>query len=232
MAGPRHRPGPPLTRGARRPGALRIGLLGGSFNPAHGGHRRISLFAMQALGLDEVWWLVSPGNPLKPTAGMASLAARAASARAQARRAPIRVTVIERDLGTRYTVDTLQAIVRRWPKRRFVWLMGADNLAQLHRWRDWRRLARAMPIAVIARPGYDAQAIVSPAMAWLRRYRRSAASVQSPEKWSAPTLVLLRFDPDPRSASALRVSDPNWSSRAGPQHLRDEVTFRSIPGHV
>jgi nicotinate-nucleotide adenylyltransferase len=157
---------------------------------------------------------------------------RAASARAQARGTPIRVTVIERDLGTRYTVDTLQALARRWPKRRFIWLMGADNLAQLHRWRNWRGLARTMPIAVIARPGYDAQAIVSPAMAWFSRYRRSAASLHRPEKWSAPTLVLLRFDPDPRSASALRAADPNWSSRAGASVLRDEVSFRSIPGHV
>ncbi len=235
MAGPRHGAGPALTPAHRRagsPGALRTGLLGGSFNPAHGGHRRISLFAMHALGLDEVWWLVSPGNPLKPSAGMAGLAARAASARAQARRAPIRVTAIERDLRTRYTVDTLRALTRRWPKRRFIWLMGADNLGQLHRWRDWRRLARTMPIAVIARPGYDAQAVVSPAMAWFARYRRSAASLRRPEKWSAPTLVLLRFDPDPRSASALRVSDPDWSSRAGPSALRDGVTFRSIPGPV
>jgi len=237
MAGTRHGPGPALSisgnsRRSRGRGALRIGLLGGSFNPAHGGHRRISRFAMQALGLDEVWWLVSPGNPLKPPAGMAKLAARAASARAQARGLPIRVTVIERDLGTRYTVDTLQALARRFAKRRFVWLMGADNLAQLHRWRDWRRLARTMPIAVIARPGYDARAIASPAMAWFSRYRRSAASLHRPEQWSAPTLVLLRFDPDPRSASALRVSDPNWSSRAGPSLLRDGVTFRSISGHV
>ena len=231
MAGARHGADPALTRAPRRAkgSPVRIGLLGGSFNPAHGGHRRISRFAIQALGLDEVWWLVSPGNPLKPAAGMASLAARVASARTQARGAAIRVTAIERDLGTRYTVDTLRAINRRWPKRRFIWLMGADNLAQLHRWRDWRRLARTMPIAVIARPGYDARAIVSPAMAWFSRYRRSAASLRYPEQWSAPTLVLLRFDPDPRSASALRVADPNWSSRAGAPVLRDEVTFRSIP---
>ena len=234
MAGARHGADPALTRTTRRPkgSPVRIGLLGGSFNPAHGGHRRISRFAVQALGLDEVWWLVSPGNPLKPAAGMASLAARVASARAQARGARIRVTAIERELGTRYTVDTLCAISRRWRKRRFIWLMGADNLAQLHRWRDWRRLARTMPIAVIARPGYDARAIVSPAMAWLRRYRRSADSLHGPEQWSAPTLVLLRFDPDPRSASALRAADPNWSSRAGASVLRDQVTFRSIPGHL
>ncbi len=218
------------TRKRMRP--IRTGLLGGSFNPAHGGHRRISRFAIQALGLDEVWWLVSPGNPLKPAAGMASLAARTASAHMQAQGLPIRVTMIERDLGTRYTVDTLRALARRWPKRRFVWLMGADNLAQMHLWRDWRRLARTMPIAVIARPGYDARAIVSPAMAWFSRYRRSAAGLHRPEKWSAPTLVLLRFDPDPRSASALRASDPDWSSRAGLPVLRDGVTFRSIAGHA
>ncbi|MDP9056718.1 MAG: nicotinate-nucleotide adenylyltransferase [Pseudomonadota bacterium] len=218
-----------VTRRATGRAGPRTGLLGGSFNPAHGAHRRITRFAMRALGLDEVWWLVSPGNPLKPAAGMASLSARMASARVQARRAPIRVTAIERNLGTRYTIDTLRALRQRWPKRRFIWLMGADNLAQLHRWRDWRRLARTMPIAVIARPGYDARAIASPAMAWLRRYRRSAASLNRPGLWSAPTLVLLRFDPDPRSASALRAADPDWSNRAGALFMRDGVTFRSIP---
>ena len=101
----------------------RIGLLGGSFNPAHGGHRRISLFVRRALELDEVWWMVSPGNPLKPQAGMAPLAARVRSAMVQARRASIRVTAIERELGTRYTVDTLGALTRRYSKHDFVWLM-------------------------------------------------------------------------------------------------------------
>ena len=132
------------------------GLLGGSFNPAHGGHRRITLFAMAALGLDEAWWLVSPGNPLKPRAGMAPLAARYRSALRQARAAPIRVTAIERELGTVFTADTLRAIRRRFPRRRFVWLMGSDNLAQVHRWRRWRQIARDMPIAGIARHGLAA----------------------------------------------------------------------------
>lgn len=208
--------------------AQRIGLLGGSFNPAHRGHRRVSLFARAALGLDEVWWLVSPGNPLKPAAGMAPFEVRVASASKQARRAPLRVTALERDLGTRFTVDTLQAIRRRWPARRFVWLMGADNLGQFHRWRDWRGIARTMPIAVIARPGYDAAAIASPAMAWLRRYRRSAASFRNGAEWSAPALVLLRFDPDERSATALRKADPNWSAELTSAHLRDAVTHRPI----
>jgi nicotinate-nucleotide adenylyltransferase len=135
------------------------GLLGGSFNPAHGAHRQVSLFARDALGLDQVWWLVSPGNPLKPKHGMAPLAARVHSAQEQARRAPIRVTAIERELGTVYTVDTVRALKRRFRRRRFVWLMGSDNLAQFHRWKDWREIAEEMPIAVIARPGYDDDAL-------------------------------------------------------------------------
>ena len=206
----------------------RIGLLGGSFNPAHGGHRRISLAAIAALGLDEVWWLVSPGNPLKDAQSMAPLPKRFASARQQARRAPIRITAVERELGTRYTVDTLARITRRWPKNRFVWLMGADNLAQLHRWKDWRKLARIMPIAVLARPGYDTCALASPAMAWLGRFRRPKASLKCGAEWSAPTLVLLAVDPDPRSASALRAADPGWAERDSCGALRDGVTHRSL----
>ena len=105
---------------------------------------------------------------------MAPLAARLASARAQARRSRIRATAIERELGTRYTVDTLRKLVRRYPERRFIWLMGADNLAQLHQWRDWRAIARLMPIAVIARPGYDGGARAAVAMGWLRPFVRPA----------------------------------------------------------
>jgi nicotinate-nucleotide adenylyltransferase len=211
---------------------LYTGLLGGSFNPAHGAHRRVSLFAAQALGLDEVWWLVSPGNPLKPAAGMAPLAVRFASARRLARCAPIRVTALERELNTRFTVDTLKKLQRRWPRRRFVWLMGADNLLQFSRWKQWRSLARRMPIAVVARPGYDAVAIASPAMAWLRRYRASAASLRNRTGWSAPALVLLRFDPDRRSATAIRQADPHWADGLETAGLRDGVTHRSIPGQA
>ncbi|NCP25029.1 MAG: nicotinate-nucleotide adenylyltransferase [Erythrobacter sp.] len=222
--------------GPPRQALPRIGLLGGSFNPAHGGHRRISLFAMRALDLDEVWWLVSPGNPLKPKEGMAPLAARYASAVRQARRAPIRPTAIERELGTRYTVDTLAKLVRRYRRREFVWLMGSDNLAQFHRWRDWRRIARTMPIAVIARPGYDGDAFASPAMAWLRRYRIPAAGFANRSRWSAPALVILRFDPDHRSATALRRADPDWATRdakaAGYGQMRDRLTHRPIPADI
>jgi len=211
-------------------GAPVTGLLGGSFNPAHGGHRRITLFAQDALGLDQVWWLVSPGNPLKSAAGMAPLAARVASAQAQARRSTIRVTAIERELGTRFTVDTLRALKRRYPRRRFVWLMGADNLAQFHRWKAWRQIAREMPIAVIARPGYDDRALASPAMAWLRHYRLSAAGFRNRGEWSAPALIELRFDPDPRSATAVRQADPRWASRFSGCAVRDQVTHSTISG--
>lgn len=207
----------------------RIGLLGGSFNPAHGGHRRISLFAKEALGLDEVWWLVSPGNPLKPKAGMAPLAKRLRSAKRQARRAPIRPTAIERELGTRYTVDTLRALRARYPVHQFVWLMGSDNLAQFHLWREWRTIARTMPIAVIARPGYDAAAIASPAMAWLRRYRVPLTSFSDRGKWSAPALAIARFDPDSRSATAIRRADPEWASRLSDRPMRDPLTRTLVP---
>ncbi|MHA6332430.1 nicotinate-nucleotide adenylyltransferase [Qipengyuania sp. CAU 1752] len=207
--------------------AKRTGLLGGSFNPAHGGHRRITLFAMAALGLDEVWWLVSPGNPLKPREGMASHEARYRSALRHARRAPIRVTTIETALRTRYTIDTLRSLKRRYPGREFVWLMGSDNMAQFHRWKAWRDIARTMPIAVIARPGYEGAAIASPAMAWLERYRIAPAAFLRGE-WSAPSLVNLRFDPDSRSATAIRRGDPEWARRLPTGPLYDQVTHRRI----
>ncbi len=240
MAGARARSGACLNsrRNPLHSNPVLTGLLGGSFNPAHGGHRRVTLFAAAALGLDETWWLVSPGNPLKPRAGMAPLAARLRSAQQQARRAAIVPTVIEQQLRTRYTADTLAKLIQRYPKRRFVWLMGADNLAEFHRWKDWRRIARTIPIAVIARPGYDAAAMTSPAMVWLRRYRVSAASIQKQGQWSAPALVFLRFDPDHRSATAIRRANGGWAeailgagsnSGNGAAAVRDGLTFRSIP---
>ena len=192
----------------------RIGILGGSFNPAHRGHRAISLAALRALELDEVWWLVSPGNPLKEAArDMAPFNARYASAVKMARHAPIRVSAIEQRLGTRYTVDTLDALVQLFPKKQFVWLMGADNLAQFHQWRGWRRIATTVPIAVIARPGYDARAHTAPAMGWLRRFVHPARHARNWTDWRLPALVLLRFRPDPHSATRLRKADPAWHRR-------------------
>lgn len=201
----------------------RTGLLGGSFNPAHRGHRFITLSAIRALGLDEAWWMVSPGNPLKAgAADMAPLAARLASARRMARAAPIRATAIEAKLHTRYTADTLRKLKARYPRRQFIWIMGADNLAQFHRWKHWRTIARTMPIAVVARPSYNGKALAAPAMGWLRRFQRPAASAQSWTTWSLPALVLLRFRPDPTSATQARAADPDWH-----RHLARAVLHQS-----
>ncbi len=208
------------------------GLLGGSFNPAHGGHRRISIHAAAELGLDEVWWLVSPGNPLKPAREMAPLEMRFASARRASAGLPIRVTAIERELGTRYTVDTLRALRRRFPERQFVWLMGADNLSQFHSWRDWRGIAAMVPIAVVGRPGYDGAAQSARAMGWLRRFVRPACQARHWTTWRPPALVLLKLPPDPTSATALRAADPNWHQNPAkvfnPKALRDGVTRRPL----
>jgi len=204
MASARQRAGARLTP---------TGLIGGSFNPAHGGHRRMALAARDALGLDEVWWLVSPGNPLKPDSGMAPFAARFASAHAMARHAPIRATAIEARLGTRYTIDTVRALTRRYPRRRFIWIIGADIIGEFHRWRDWRRLARLVPIAVVVRPGYMGLAAAGPATAWLRRFVRPLGHRHDWTMRSVPAVVLLHMSPDPSSATAIRRLDPDWAAR-------------------
>ncbi len=173
----------------------------------------MSLAALDALGLDEVWWLVSPGNPLKPAAGMAPYAARLASARQQARRAPIRVSDFEARAGTRYTVDTLSLLLARCSRHRFIWLMGEDTLGSFHRWKDWRGLARLLPIAVLSRPGYDAEARAAHAMGWLRRFVRPRGQARHWTRWSAPAILFLRLPPDRTSATALRALDPDWHLR-------------------
>jgi nicotinate-nucleotide adenylyltransferase len=193
--------------------AKRIGLLGGSFNPAHGGHRRMSLAALDALGLDEVWWLVSPGNPLKPRKGMAPYDARMAEARAVARRSRIKVMDFEQKTGTVYTVDTLAALRKAYPQMSFIWLMGEDTVAQFHQWMDWRRLAQMVPIAVISRPGYDDDARAARAMGWLRWFVHPAAMAKAWTAWSAPAIIFLRLPPDPTSATAIRAHDPHWYRR-------------------
>ena len=206
----------------------RIGLLGGSFNPAHRGHRRISLAAMRALGLHEVWWLVSPGNPLKDRSkDMAPYEARLASARAEARRARIRVSDFERRAGTRYTVDTVGALLRRYPKHRFIWLMGADTVPYFHQWKDWRRLAQMVPIAVVSRPGYDGAARAARVTGWFRGFVHPSGQARKWTEWSAPAITFLRLPPDPTSATALRALDPNWHRRSRPGQVRDRQSSRA-----
>ena len=193
----------------------RIGLLGGSFNPAHRGHRRISLEASRALRLDEVWWLVSPVNPLKEGAkDMAPFEARFASAQRVARGARIRVSDFERREGTRYSVDTVRRLKQRHPEHRFIWLLGSDTLPNFHKWRHWRQLAREVPIAVIHRPGYDSAAHAARAMGWFRRFVQPPGQASHWTEWSAPAIVFLRLPPDPTSATAIRAQDPSWYRRS------------------
>jgi nicotinate-nucleotide adenylyltransferase len=192
----------------------RIGLLGGSFNPAHEGHRQLSLAAIDALGLDELWWLVSPGNPLKESSGdMAPYEARLASAEEMAAGTPIKASDFERRMETRYTIDTLCALMREYPHDRFIWLMGSDTVADFHRWKDWRKLARLVPIAVLPRPGYDEPALAARAMGWLSRFVRPASQAKDWTEWSPPAILFLRLPTNPTSATALRALDPNWHSR-------------------
>lgn len=188
----------------RAPGP-RIGLLGGSFNPAHDGHRALSLMALKRLGLRQVWWLVSPQNPLKPTAGMAPLDQRLAWARQIARHPRIKVSAIEARLGTRYSADTVARLKAMFPRCRFVWLMGADNLGQLHHWRRWRRLVGQVPIAVFGRAPYSGRAMAGPAASGLRHRRVPSARAKGlagrlPPAWSF--LWELRH---PASATAIRA---------------------------
>jgi nicotinate-nucleotide adenylyltransferase len=191
-----------------------IGLLGGSFNPAHEGHRQLSLAAIDALGLDELWWLVSAGNPLKANSkDMAPYEARLASARQMAAGTPIRVSDFEREAETRYTIDTLTALMRDFPEDRFIWLMGADTVAQFHRWKDWRDIAQLLPIAVLPRPGYDEDARAARAMGWLSGSVRPESQAKDWAEWSPPAILFLELPTNAASATALRAHDPNWHRR-------------------
>jgi nicotinate-nucleotide adenylyltransferase len=186
-------------------GRHRIGLLGGSFNPAHDGHRHISLIALRRLRLDEVWWLVSPQNPLKAAHDMAPLATRLAQAARLAAHPRIRVTDIERPLGTRYTVDTIAALRQLFPGARFVWLMGADNLAQMARWKRWPDLCRMVPFAVLDRPGTATRALAG---AVAHRFRARRLGEAAARRWAAagpPAWTFFHTRLSPLSATALRA---------------------------
>jgi nicotinate-nucleotide adenylyltransferase len=174
---------PPHGRG------LRIGLLGGSFNPPHEAHRAISLFAMKRLGLDRVWWVVTPGNPLKDTRALPSLETRLAAAKVIAGHPRIDVTDVEAQIGTRYTVDTLRFFRRRCPGVQFVWLMGADILGEFHRWREWREIFALVPIAVIDRGGTplgarNARAALAFSDARLPEAKASLLPALNPPAWT------------------------------------------------
>ena len=186
---------------------LRIGLLGGSFNPAHDGHLLMSLEAIRSLGLDQVWWLVSPQNPLKPTLGMRPLAERLAKARQLAATQPqIIATDLEQQLGTRYTIDTLRALRCRYPTTQFVWLLGSDNWQQLPRWRQWQKIMELVPIAVLQRPGYAAGLATGKASSRWQGYRLPAAAALTLASHQLPVWCLLNNRRSALSATALRHS--------------------------
>jgi nicotinate-nucleotide adenylyltransferase len=181
---------------------LRIGLLGGSFNPAHAGHLHVARAAMRQLGLDQVWLLVSPGNPLKSHTSMAPMAERLATARTIADGRRIIATAIETALGTRFTADTLSALRMRFPRAQFVWLMGADNLAQLPRWNRWRRITHTAPLAVLPRPGDTRAALTGLAAHVLRHARTSPRTLAA---GPPPAWAWLPVRENPLSATALRA---------------------------
>ena len=182
-----------------------MGLLGGSFNPAHEGHLHISRLALDRLGLDALWWLVSPQNPLKPAHGMAALDARLAGARVLARDRRIVVSDIERRLGTRYTADTLRALKARHPRTAFVWIMGADNLAQMPSWKDWTAIFAAAPIAVFDRPSYSYGALSHGAARRFARHRVDARHARRLAGLAPPAWVFIRGPLN--AASATRIRD-------------------------
>lgn len=195
---------------ARPPPALpgqRIGLMGGSFNPPHDGHAIVARTALKRLQLDSVWWLVTPGNPLKKNDNLPSVDARLRLCRSLVPERAMRITDFEARLGTPFTAATLGFLVRRYPGTRFVWVMGADNLAGLHRWRDWRRLAGLMPFAVVDRPGWRLRALASPAALSLSRARRpeQAASRLAGSRPPAWTFLTARLSK--ASSTALRTAN-------------------------
>jgi nicotinate-nucleotide adenylyltransferase len=191
---------PPYARG------MRIGLFGGTFDPPHAAHRAATLLAMRRLGLDRVWWLVTPGNPLKDTQGLAPLAERLAAARALAHHPRIDVTDFEAELGTSYTYATISYLVRRCTGVHFVWIMGADNLRHFHRWQRWRDIARLVPIAVVDRLGpslYSTAGIAGGALAWARlpEVAARALPLRAPPAW-----IYLHGLKSPLSSTLLRAA--------------------------
>ena len=189
---------------------LRIGLLGGSFNPPHEGHVHISKAALKKLDLDHVWWLVSPQNPLKPSRGMASFAKRLEAAARLARAYPqIVVSDIEAKLGTRFTIDTLRALKRRFPQLRFVWLMGSDNLVQIPRWRSWQQIFAEVPVAVVARPGSAVAARHSKAATRFKAALTPASAMLAHTRPPALTIIDLKRNP----ASGTRLRGASASRR-------------------
>jgi nicotinate-nucleotide adenylyltransferase len=186
---------------------MRVGLLGGSFNPAHEGHAHVAETALMRLGLDRVIWLVAPQNPLKDARETAPLAERVAGALRRARGPRMTVSTLESRIGSRYTVDTLRALKARHPGVKFVWIMGADSLAGFHRWRGWTEIFRLVPIAVVSRPGVALKSRAAPAA---RRFARAAlpsGRAKLLPDAATPAWLYLRAPLNAASSTAIRARD-------------------------
>lgn len=197
-----------LARLPRHAPGMRIGLLGGSFNPAHEGHVLATLTALRRLGLDRVWWIVTPGNPLKRNGGLPDVDGRIVAARRLMRHPRVDVTGFERDIGTRFTYDSLAYLRKRCPGVRFVWLMGGDNLAGFHRWQRWRDIAAMMPFAVIDRPGSTLKACRSPAATALAGARIDETDGALLPGLAPPAWIFLHGRRSAQSSTALRAGKP------------------------
>jgi nicotinate-nucleotide adenylyltransferase len=183
---------------------LRVGLFGGSFNPPHDGHREASLLALRRLQLHRIWWLVSPGNPLKDARELAPLAKRVEAARRVSQHPRIKITAFEAAIGSAYTFDTISYLKRRCPGVHFVWLMGADNFHLFDRWQRWRDIARLVPIAIIDRPGSTLTAPHGRAAEALAPYRRDESSTACLATAAPPAFAFLHGHRSPMSSTALR----------------------------
>lgn len=191
---------PPLVQ----PG-MRVGVMGGTFNPPHEGHALISRAALRRLGLDQLWWVVTPGNPLKQNNGLPSTADRMQLCRKLAPDSRMRITAFEEDLHTPFTAATLAFLTQRYRGVRFCWIMGADNLASFHRWQQWRGIAERVPIAVVDRPGWHLRALASPAAHWMRR----------------------SFVPEAKARTIVAGPAPRWTFLTGPLSQASSTEIRN-----
>ena len=207
-------PRPPSSFAARS-----VGLLGGSFNPAHDGHRHVALAALAGLGLDEIWWLVSPQNPLKPGGAMMPLADRLTSAARMTRHPAMRATDLEAGLGTTYTADTLERIKALYPRNRFVWIMGADNLVQIPRWKNWSEIFNSIPVAVFARPSYSARALSGVAAQRFARRRVPENRARRLAQRAPPAWTFFHCRLHEASASAIRAGTAASAEAAIPADM-------------
>jgi nicotinate-nucleotide adenylyltransferase len=194
---------PPYAAGQR------IGLYGGSFNPAHPGHRQVSLLALRRLGLDAIWWMVTPGNPLKNAGNLAPLAGRMERAAELAAHPRLVVSGAEAELGTRYTADLIKILKKRAPSVSFVWIMGSDNLAQFDRWENWTEIADSVPIAVVNRPGHLLSSLSSRAAQAMQEWRLDESDARVLARRSPPVWLYLTGPRTPASSTALRGRRPS-----------------------